>query len=328
MADLEHVISDALNDAGDVGADDSPATDTASGETPAADPATPASSAPAEEDPFAKEHGLVTRRPDGRENRIPYSRVKAINQRAIEKAKAEWEGSLAQERQELARLREYQKALEPFESVVDVDGDRLIQALAARNPALYGKFAKVLEQAAAAAAVAPEDQDPRPEPDFDLGDGRLTYSDKGFEKLRAWDRRQAVREAEERIAKRLKPIEDEREATRKQMADRQRQQHLEREAGAHVDKLLDRMRKLPGFTEHEAEILTAFKADPTATVHDAYLTVMLPKFQAGKTQMRTEVLDEIKRTPRKTSESGGAVDEGERPQSIEDLIRASVAGLK
>lgn len=262
-----------------------------------------------------------------RENAIPHSRVQRMiakreqkliatvaKELGISKAEAELKledvtGALTERR---TRFSEYETRIQQVDALDQIaasDPDRFVRLLAEANPQAYGKFLRVLEAtggnveaaAAAAAGSAGATSDPKPEPDLPIRDesGKVigsTYSLEGLEKLRAWDRREAVREAEAKMNQRLEPFEKEREARAKQ----ERVQQIHREASAAVDAKLTRMSKLPGFLDNQDAILAAMQKDQLS-VDDAYLQVVIPKLQGDRTKIREEVLAEINKAPRATS---------------------------
>lgn len=351
---IETVISNAVADAGDIApaADTttSSSTDTATsdsgsdtgyGEAPAGGDT---AAAAALDDPFAKEYGLTTKRADGKDNRIPYPRVKAIADNQVKKVvgqiakelgitKAEAELKLEDVMGELGsrktKTSEYESRLQnvdAIERLMETDPDRFLTILADANPA-YKKF---LQQQAAAVEQKQTtvNDDPMPEPDLDLGDGRSTYSMEGLKKLREWDKRSALREFDTKMNERLGPIE----AERKKAAEAEKQrQHFEatmQRATEKVDQTLSRAQKWHGFNDHQAEILKVLQSDKTIDLYDAYMQVVIPKLAGDRTKMRQDLLTEIKGAPQSTSAAVNtppAVVAGNK--SIEDIIAESIRGL-
>lgn len=336
--DLEAVITTAVEDAGDVGVDDSgSASEAATGTTEVADGAVAAGGsdgteaakeATVVEDAFAKEHGLVTKRPDGRENRIPYSRVKAIAENQVKKAQEAWEAGVKSVRDEHGSYKSRLDEFATIERIMESEPDRFIEMLAATNPEAYGKFAAVLKQVVEEAKADAGADDPEPQPDFDMGDGRMTYSMAGLNKVREWDRRQATKAAEQALGKRLEPIEKERQAAQ----DRERQRQEADRVAASIDATLAKAKKWPGFEEHAAEIQKVFTSDRKMDLHDAYMAVVFPKLSADRTTMRQEIMAELRKAPAGTSTQAttpaATPAASGQSQSIEDVIRASIAGLK
>lgn len=276
-----------------------------------------------------------------RPNMIPHPRVKAMiakreqkliasvaKELGITKAEAELKledvtGALTERKTKFSEYEAKLANIAAIEEVMAADPDRFVQLLAQTNPA-YAKFAAVLQQAAAQQpqqSAVPAD-DPEPEPDFDLGDGRMTYSKEGMAKLRAWDRRQALREAEGKFDARLKPFEQERQRAQETA----RQAQIRRDAEAAVATRLEKARKRQGFTENEAEIMAAMQADPKLDLDDAYYQVVFPKLAADRTKVRQEVLTEIKATPTSTSlASAGASTATSKPKTTADIAREEIA---
>lgn len=326
MSDIEAVIQNAVEDSQDVGVEEAaPAEEAAPvAEAAVADPAAPA----ADEDPFAKEHGLTPKRPDNRENRIPYSQVKKIAENQVKKAQAEWDAKFAPDREKLTTYEQRVKQVDQIEALMQTDGERFIRMLAAANPDMYGRFAKVLEQQQEAAqAAAPAQDDPQPAPDLDLGDGRMTYSVEGMERRMAWERRQAAKEIEGRLGERIKPFEDQQKAD----AERRKAEAEYNDRVAKVTERLEKARKWPGFTDNEAEIREALKTNESFDLHDAYVSVVIPKMSADKTRVRQEVLAELKKAPTATAvaspqtPAANTVDPSVDP--IEAIIRSAVRAI-
>jgi hypothetical protein len=382
---LEDVIAGAVSDAredGVVGATDAvdapvetpePAPEDAPTEdAPAATEETPAPAAEVlaepktEDDALAKELGLKPRQ-DGKENRIPYSRVKHIvanaEKKAVEKAVApvlqevaealgvdpatvkagalkdvlasvKGAGSLPPELEsEIQHMRQ-------VETLVQQDPDTFIRALAQNHPA-YQKFLTVLDAPAGAAASAssasalPKEM---PAPDFDLGEGQKTYSVEGIQTLVQWAVNEGKKQAEEAISGRFRPIEEEFTARR-----------TEAELAPKFKALMDEALTWDGFKEHADEILKVLQADtahatrtrtrPKLTLDAAYRQVVVPKLKkqaeeakAGQAtereKIRAELLAELKQAPTSTSTVAPVTPKPEAPTTLEGVIRQSVAGYK
>jgi hypothetical protein len=338
--ELESIISNAVEDAGDVGIDSGSESDISAdtgdgdaggsaGDTAVSGgdgAATEAAKQAAVEDAFATEHGLITKRPDGRENRIPYSRVKAIAENQVKKAQAEWEAAqLTPLRTEHGSMKERLQQIEAIENIMANEPDRFIQMMAEANPA-YARFAAVLQQAAEQKQQAdPNADDPMPTQDYDLGDGRMTYSTDGLEKRMAWERRQAAKEAETRISERYKPIED----RYKQETEREKAVRVQETALKQVNAQLEKAKTWHGFEEHAPEILKALQADQNLSMHDAYIQVVIPKLAGDRTKMRQELVTELKKAPNATSTTSTTqAGKSAAPKTLEDIIRESAKAIK
>jgi hypothetical protein len=355
MPDIEAVITDAIADQGDIAPSDT-STDTETVDISAGTDGTvdTTTQQQVDEDPFAKEYGLATRRADGKDNRIPYPRVKAIADNQVKKVvgqiakelgitKAEAElklediiGELGTRKTKFGEYESRVQNMDAVERLMEADPDAFMTQLATINPA-YKKFVEKQQAAVDRTDTSRERQadavdanDPMPQPDLDLGEGRMTFSMKGLEKLRAWDKRQTLREANEGFKKQLderfKPID---EAQKAEQVRKQGEAVKQRAAEA-IDRKLAKMSKRPGWKENEKAILDAITANPDLDIEDAYIDVVIPKLAGDRTKMREEILAELKKAPASTSTSvqQPAADGAGTPKSMEDIIRESIKSLK
>lgn len=355
-----------MNDAQDVGIVDSGDADPGVADVaadPAAVSADPNAVPPADsDDPFATEHGLVAKRPDGRQNRIPYDRVKAISETQVRKALKPYaealgikvddktlsqldpEAVMTAFTERNTKYSDYESQFEHvrnIEKVMATDGDRMIRMLAQANPEMYGKFAKVLEQVADAAAgtegqalSADDPNDPEPQPDYPVKDenGNIIghqWTAEGLAKARAWDRRQAKRESALEFGKRIEPFEKERADREKaeQLAARQRQ--IDDLAEQAVTELLGRAEKWPLFGDNKKAIFDAVNANPKLDLRDAYINHVMPLIAADRNKMRAELIKEMQGAPNATSTATAAVPAaGDQNQSLEDVVRESIRAAR
>lgn len=323
----------------------------------ATDPATEPVTDPLSDDPLAKELGLKSRA-DGKENRIPYSRVKMITANAEKKAaqnlltqvaeatgldvKAlsadklkdillERETGFQSERAEVTQMRDVEK-------VMAGDPDRFMQMLAQVNPA-YQKFLSggggdTAESTTAMGVTTATVT--RPQPDLDLGNGQKTYSLEGIENLVNWSVSEGVRQAVAQFEGKVKPLQ-ERQA--EEDAARQASERMARQTEASNRAWKEAYEGWDGFKENASEILAVLKADVVAAQREnrkvisldrAYNRVVLPKMKADREKTRAELLAEMKKAPASTSTAAqtqaGAADTG--PKSVEDIIKASIASIK
>jgi hypothetical protein len=279
-----------------------------------------------------------------RENAIPHGRVKqmiAKRERAviaevakafgISKAEAELklEDLTGHATEHSGRMTSYEQRLQEVqavEAVIAADPDRFISMLAMANPA-YQKFAAVLQQAASQAHTDPRtqgDEDPEPQPDYDLGNGQFTYSLDGLKQRDAWKERQLEKKLDQRWNDRLKPFEED----RKSAQERQRLQEIHSQATERVSQQMEKAYKWPGFKEHEADILKALQADPSISLHDAYMSVYMPKLAGDRSKMREEILAEINKKPRSSSAPTSPVIAGQetpKAKTTEDIAREVMA---
>lgn len=372
MSDLEAVIASAvtdLHDAQDVPADpgstdgdSTPESDTAAADPTPADPVddSPLDASVDPEDPLAKELNLKPR-PDGKENRIPYSRVRAIKanaeRKAVEQALAPvakvlgvdpktltvesleqaLSGRIADP--EIAAEVEHMRGAEQF---MRDDPDGFVRRLAEVMPDKFGKFAQFLDgggqagpAAAQPAAAVPGPASARPEPDLELEGGGRTYSVEGIQKLIDWAATEGERRAAARIDERFKPIQEREQQAKQAEAEREAaaRAQADREARAKAE-LEDALANWDGFKEHFDEIMNVLRADPTRRMRleTAWRQVVVPKIKADRAKMREELLKELQTERRAAATStvtGGvapAVPDG--PKATEDIIRESIAHLR
>lgn len=306
-------------------------------------------SAPAKGDDFEKRFGIPQNSSTGRENRIPYSRVKKITQKAeteaAERVKGEYTPKISEFETKVkdyeTKVADYEGRLTKvaeFEKIMMNDPVKFIGMLS-QVPEYARIFAPLYEQAAPAEPQAPvvdPTTEPRPEPDLTLGDGSKAYSMEGLDKLNAWNRVQAAAEARKQVMaeveKEYGPIRDKARA----------QERLEA-ALPKVNAQIEAARKWHKFTEFEEDITKALQADETLTLEGAYNRVVVPKIVQAQTdsqvsaedlkkKIRAEVLAELKQTPRATSATSGAAKPAPRattgPRNLESVIEEAMQTLK
>lgn len=374
MSDLESIIADSVNDAT---FDDAPEVDTAEtpeveaapvAESPAdAEPATPEiveepatpeaqvdiPAAPAEpQDDFAKLVGVPQVGIAGRENRIPYSRVKKITEKAVsdiaeaalgrklnagEKASDVVKAHVAQIPTLTAKVQDYETRLNTvgqFEDVMVNDPNKFLTMLS-KLPA-YKDFFTFVQQSAATigqnqpastTAVAGQptaEQNPAdamPEPDEELSDGSRVYSMDGLKKLLAWNASQVESRVSKQFEERYKPIENE----------WQERKRLEAVVPV-IRKQIEEAKTWPMFNENQDEIVAALKANPNLSLEGAYRQIVVPKIVADRSRIKQDVLREAQHAPTSTSVPNRAatkpVAPTAGPRSLEDIIKESIATLK
>ncbi len=316
-----------------------PATEVAESQAPAPGAADP--SAPVE-DEFAKRFGLQGQSVTGRENRIPYSRVKKIVERAEKEARAAAEKTLAGAPQPKlqeyeTKVKDYEGRLEKvaqFENMIEHQPEQFMNFLSTL-PAYKEFFAyinQLAQQAPAASAQATAqptlDLAGMPQPDQPLPDGTKVYSMEGLQQLLAWQAQQvearAIKATEDRIAQRYKPMEE------NWQAEQRRQQAI-----PVIQKQLAEARQWPHFTELEADIVEVLKTDPNISLEGAYRKTLsekvLPKLQTDRDSMRKSILEELKKKPVSTSAPTSAVKPTRTPagpRSLEDIIKEAAESLK
>jgi hypothetical protein len=378
MSELDSIIEDSLNDLDDFGGDETPDTptpdvETAQAETPddtqeqqadvkaestdqaktEAQPETQDPSITSPEDEFAKRHGLQSHSVTGRENRIPYSRVKAIVgkvEAALKKAQEDHKVTQPKLQEFETKVKGYEDRLQQiaqFEYVMEND-PRTFMDMLSQLPAYKPFFDKLTElvqtvqgqpkPGAQTQEAKPDqpylDQSDMPQPDLPLADGSRAYSLQGLAKRDEWLAKQieerAVRQAEERLTKRYGPIEE-----------RWKQQAYYEQVSPIIDKQIAEARTWPHFDELEQDVVGLLNADKTKrmTLEGAYMKAyhakITPRVTADRNKVRTEVLDELRRTPQSTAAPARPRVPNARPQapagsdkaSLEALIAEEVAKL-
>lgn len=358
--DLEGVIEDSVNDA--VSADPEPSVDTSAADTtdvaadtPTDDASTDASSsqvtAPGAQaqddtvaDEFAKRFGLQSQSITGRENRIPYSRVKKITEKAekdaYDRAKKEFDTGGAPKLVEYeTKIKDYEGRLQKvaeFEQLIEHRPQEFMNFLSTL-PAYKDFFAYINQLAAQTAQPQGQqvqqqsylDTSSMPQPDETLSDGSKVYSLAGLAKRDEWLARQieakALAAAEARIGQRYAPMQEQFEAEQRRQA-----------AIPVIQKQIAEARQWPHFTDHEADIIEVLKANPNLSLDGAYrqviTTKVLPKLQETRDAQRASILEELKKKPTATAAPSTPVRPGtptpSGPRSLEDVIAEAVKGLK
>lgn len=382
MPNLEDVITDAVNDAQlpeepvEV-ADTTTETPTEVAETPSEtsveatetpsedtsiEVKSPAASQPAEasaepQDEFEKLAGVAQMGIGGRENRIPYSRVKKITEKAVSAKEAELaetvlgrklnpgEKAIDVVKQHVARLPELETKVNDyearltqvgeFETIMESQPQRFLQMLS-QLPA-YREFFDFVEQAVSQQGGATQQQvaqqpavsvdDPMPEPDQELSDGSRVFSMEGLQRLLDWKARQVEQKVTQTIEQRYKPIESEWQERRR----------IEATLPV-VRAKLEEASKWPLFNESEEEITRVLAANPRMSLESAYQHVVFPKFQAereklaaDRNKLRQELLAELKQAPTSTAVPARATKPNPPaagPRSLEDIIKDEISKLK
>jgi hypothetical protein len=344
MSDLESVIEGAVQTSGisesepQVEADSIDSTPEAPVEAPEApvSPEVPAEGVEvkpvdgavpkAEDDLFSKKHGVPAREPSGRENRIPYSRVKKITENALKEAN----DGFTKERETLsqkaaayeAQIKDYTERFErvaDFERVMVNNKPEFLQWLVSNVPGYSEIFNKMLQPQAQAPAKDPSNG--MPQPDQDLADGSRVYSLEGLQKLLDWQEQRVSNKVTQQVQQRYAPIETEWQAQRRLA-----------ELVPVIQGQIDEARKWPLFSENEADITKALQSDGRLSLEGAYRKVVFPKIQAERETMRGQILEEIKKAPVSTAApirpaKPVAASTG-KPRTLEEIIADQVENLK
>lgn len=319
------------------------------------------------EDKFAAEHGIKATDKSGRENRIPYSVIRdRIVPNAVKKARADWEAKdLAPAKKVIQTYETRLQGIAGTENLMfglDAKGNALpaeaglaskrqfLQQLAMSVPGykellsgtnvMAGDTKTGVKPASATETAVDPNNDPEPKPDVIENGVAVGYSEKGLASLRAWDRRQAAREAADATLARL---DKEYNLTGMSTAFRgaqNRQQSL-----ADTDRVIDTALTWPGFKENADAILSELNGLPATVqgvdaMRSAYNNVMWKLANQPKTdratleaELRAKFVQELQDAPRSTSAGGGAIstraaeDVPTSGDPVEDAIRRSIRGV-
>lgn len=294
-------------------------------------------------DEFAKKFGIAAKSVTGRENRIPYSRVKKIVAKAQADAKAEAEKAFgAKSTPKIAeyetKVKDYEDRLTKvgqFEHILENDPKTFLGMLS-QIPA-YKPFFDYVNQLAgkapaegakapekAAAGLQGDPNDPKPQPNQTMPDGSKVYDLAGLDQLMEWTARQVekkvAKQVEAQFAPRLAPFEQE----------QRRREDIARALPV-IDQQIAEARTWDRFNELEPKIIEILNSDKRVTLDRAYMRayqeVIVPKLTSDRNTVRTELMAELKKRPATTSapnsQQKGKVQDG--PRSIEDIIAAEIA---
>ena len=356
QSDYDEVVMDAVDDANapdasaDVSTDTSQeASETAGDTTETQTEATPGQAdETAQEgaqgsinDEFAKKWGIPTTGVTGRENRIPYSRVKKIVEKAQrderDKLTKEFEGTWTKEKLQPveAKVQDYEGRLQrvaQFEQVMESRPQEFLGMLA-QLPAYKPFFDWIQQlQGSGGAQLGQPSQQPKqayldhsgmPQPDQTLSDGSKVYSLDGLAQRDEWLARQveekAVKQAEARMAERYAPLEE-----------RYRQQAHYEQMVPQVESQIAAARKWDKFADVEPRVIELLKTDRQLTLEGAYVRAYQEfvgkereRLTSDRNTVRSEVLAEMKRRPISTSAPVSTVraNTEQEPQSMDQVIR-------
>lgn len=303
--DLESVITQSIENsvAGDEGGDsggdvvdDSPETDGSSTEdtTGSGDAADAGAEAEADGDADAADAAAATT-----ERRTPARIRWKQHEKLVQKATAQLQKDLEARDARLKTLawaeqQGAEDALRAF-SVLEADPDRGFAALMT-DP----RYVALIE-ARVKAALAEQPKSPpvaaapsaRPKPDVLNADGSVGYSEEGFQAALAYERAEAVKEA---LAE-MRREQDEKFGP--VLKDREERAKYEASLSKMGKALNEAREELPQFKEHETEIKAWLNAQwqtpggRRANLLQGWKAVVLPKLQAERNKMRTELLEEI-----------------------------------
>lgn len=281
-----------------------------------------------EPDDFEKKYGIAPSSSSGRENRIPYSRVKKITEKAVNDRVKELEATFNPKLSDFeTKVKGYEEQLgrvAEFEKNMVGDPKGFLTWLSTNIPA-YAEIFKGLAAPSEATDTKPKAPTPddMPQPDQKLSDGSMVYSLDGLKALNQWNRDLARKEAREEVmsevSKRYAPIEEQWKA----------QEHL-KVVVPQIQAQITEARTWLQFNENEADIVKALQANSKLSLEGAYRQVVFPRLTADRNKMREELLKEIKKAPTSTSAPSGSSKPAKEsgPRSLEAIIRESISGLK
>ncbi len=272
----------------------------------------------------------AAKKPDGRDNYIPHSKVVKIIENGLKQGKGEFGARYAALDQEAATLR---SQVAELRQAIATDPDAFLRELASADQ----RYAKYLQQAQPTQPAREAIGADRPEPDVDLGNGQRTYSVEGVEKLAAWKAQQLINE-------RFKPIEEREKAAKAQ----QERAEIERGINERSQATLQEAQSWPLFgplaadgslTEVQAAVLEELRKDsaaaqaanrrPSLTLEGAYIKVTAGKLTTDRNALRAEILKELQGAPKGTAipRVGGESPKAPGPTSTAEIAARTLARL-
>ncbi len=312
-----------------------PVADTAASQTPAADAAPPSAEVKLtpeqEEDAAIKalEAELVEKTPGLAKGKIGVSRHQAVLTRARREHEAavksltekysKYDAVEVQERLQVAEMLE-SGSKEAFEFMLN-------------HPVYKGHVEEIIQARVAAAAPKPaavEAPTERPEPNIVLADGSLGYNAEGARALSEWHAAQVEKRLEAKfgdIDKQYGPLREERESRIR----------FEQQVAKYTPILENARQTLPGFKDNEPAIKQYMDANRSASLHEAYARVVVPKLQADEKAIEARIREAVKADLAKGAQAtpARAVPNAKpAPAAVADdvdpteaVIRQAIAGL-
>jgi len=299
----------------------------ASGDT--GEVASPANRAAKTPDEFEKKFGVSSQSVTGRENRIPYSRVKAIVGKREKELQTQYENEYKPKLTEFeTKIKGYEETLQrvgEFENVLMNEPEKMFEILQ-RIPA-YAKYFQTHSQEQPAAQAAANPEDAFPEPKDKYGDG-VNYNMDGVKALLDWNARQVESKVSkqyddkfQQFQQKYSPIEEEWKA----------QQYMAQLAPK-INEQITEARTWPLFTDNEAEIVKALEADRALSLDGAYRKVVFPKIQADRDSIRQSVIKDLQNAPAATAaparSAKSVVQRGTGPRSLESVVSDAIRDIK
>ena len=296
---------------------------------------------PAEKDQLTKdleELGLKAPKEGERENRLPHSRVRKIAENYGKKVEARFTGVVENLTGENTRLTTRQRNFDKADELAANDPDRYMKLLSAIHPGKYDKFLsgstaeKPTERTAEKPNAIASAAGPRPQPDVLFEDKSRGYSPEQHEKLLEWVAADAADRAETRA---IEKVEAAMEAKYGKLYKSYEAQEALNEQIPHVKEVVNNVYETWGkdlVDKHEDEIVAYMEKHPTVSTADATARVLVPKLRADRNTMRGELINETKKRTAAAAKivPGGKTvgKDDEEPESLEDVVRKSVAALR
>lgn len=291
-------------------------------------------------DEFAERYGIQGQSFTGKENRIPYSRVKKIVAKAENDAKEalrkQLEGEFTPKYTDIeTKVKDYEGRLEKvaqFEQILERDPQTFLGMLS-KHPSYKAFFDQINQLVSSQMPQQPQSGqrdpqtgrfvqgpavDPMPQPDKQFPDGTLGYSEEGLGALMDWNARNVEQRVISKVEQRYAPIEQDWQAQRRR-----------EELMPQIERQITEARQWDRFAELEPEIIQVLQQNPTMNLERAYMHTyqknVVPKLAADRNTMRSEILAELKKAPVQTSaptrsmKTTSTAPTGPRP--IEDIIR-------
>jgi hypothetical protein len=303
-----------------------------SGTEPAAKPAVQTQ---AEVDELAAELAeLGFKTPEvGRDNRIPYHRVKKILENKAKKLTDQFTTERTQLTEKMTVAERKAAEIDRVNALIESDPRRYLELLATLHPQKYRQFLqpaqpeKKAEPAPVTSALGEE-----PKPDHQFEDGTLGYTQEGHRKLLNWhaakakeDAIAAVRAEFDAKLKGLEPIQKEHEA---------RQIHAQN--APKVKARLDQQRAIWGdafdadyklANEGKSEIVAYMDAHPDVSFETATAAVLRPKLVADREKIRKETHEELNKRPAAAAKKVAAPSKPEalvNDVSLSDVVKEAL----
>jgi hypothetical protein len=265
------------------------------------------------------------REPNGRENRIPRSKVLKMIASGLKRGQDRWASERTGIEQTAGEMR---GQLDQLRQAVSSDPQQFLQQLAQVDPR-YGQFLGRSQGPSSAIANPPSAIADMPQPDVPLGDGSRTYSVEGLQSLIQW----AVdAKMMPKVEERFRPYDEQR---KQQQAERfefqQRQQVQSQMQDAAAWPMFGALAADGSLTPMQQDVLNELQKDtqearargqrPQMTLRQAYLEVF--SRQQTPEKVRERVLAELKTAPTVPSltRTGAEATRKPGPRSTADITR-------